>query len=207
MRAGSICLQGGAELQPGCEAMDSAMLLGPDGVSRPVLVAPFAGRPGREREVAGRKAERWYRGLGATQVEVVLTEDDAFAAALLAVGLLVLPGGSPSRLLAALTPHQAALRSALERGWWISGASAGAMVLCRSTVLPDRGRVVVPALALAPVDLVVPHFGGGDASSWLAGADLPDDALVLGLPERSGVLVDPIGHRLDVGVSPVTRLR
>jgi len=152
--------------------MDAAMLwahgdgLGPEGLPRRVLVAPFAGRPGRERHVAGGNADRWYRGLGARSVTVVTDEGDAFGAALdglhgpdggdPAAGrrpdggdLLVLPGGSPARLLGAIAPHRAALAAALGRGVVVSGASAGAMVLCGWTVLePVRVRRLLNALYL-----------------------------------------------------------
>jgi len=211
--AAPICLQGGAEFGPGCETMDAAMLYpsaaagtgGDATVPRRVLVAPFAGRPGRERQVAGANAERWYRGLGATDVEVVVAEAD-FGPALARAELLVLPGGSPSRLLEALAPHEAAIRAANQRGTAISGASAGAMVLCRWTVLPDAGMRVAPGLGLVPVDLVLVHYRG--SRSWLdaALAQLPADPVVLGLPERSGALVRPDGAWTSAGVGPVTRL-
>lgn len=209
---GPICLQGGAELQPGCEDMDAVMLLRPDGEPRRVLVAPFAGRAGREQDTAGANARRWYESLGATQVEVA-TEDaltDALARVAGEGGLLVLPGGSPARLLDALAPHRDALEAAVAGGLALSGASAGAMVVCRWTVLPDRasrsGPTVVPGLALVPVDLVLPHFDGG--TGWLDGAGdaLPAEPDVLGLPERSGVVVRADGSREALGVSPVASL-
>ena len=199
---GEPCLQGGAEFQPGCESMDTAMLRRPDGVMRRVLVAPFAGRQGREREVAGANARRWYLGLGAREVATVLHEDD-LAQALADSELLVLPGGSPDRLLEALLSHTASLRAAIARGMVVSGSSAGAMVLCSWTVLPGRVLRVVPALGLAAVDLVVPHYRGG-ASSWADAAwpALPTGAVVLGLPERSGVVVHEDATWYPAGVEP-----
>ena len=203
---GLVCLQGGAEFGPGCESMDTAMLLGPDGDARRVLVAPFAGRPGREREVAAGNARRWYLGLGAQDVAVALEESGAFAEALVNAELLVLPGGSPARLLEALTPHVELLRSASARGMAISGSSAGAMVLCRWTVIPGAVQRVAAALGLVPVDLVVPHYRGW--GGWLDAAlpVLPPDPVVLGLPERSGVVVRPDGSWVPVGVDLVTAL-
>ena len=228
-----VCLQGGAELRPGCEAMDAAMLwahgpgLGQEGLARRVLVAPFAGRPGRERQVAGENARAWYERFGARRVEVALDEGEAFGTALAGLrgpaaagaagpdggDLLVLPGGSPSRLLAALAPHRDALDAALDRGAAVSGASAGAMVLCRWTVLPEGGRFqVVPGLGLVPVDLVLVHFSGGidwlDAARRALGPDLlGPDAVVLGLPEKSGAVVAPDGSLTAAGVAELTRLR
>ncbi len=168
--------------------MDVALLHRADGVVRRVLVAPFAGRPGREREIAAKNARRWYLELGAGEVNVALQESEVVDA-LSDAELLVLPGGSPARLLDGLAPHEAVLRSYLEQGKAISGASAGAMVLCRWTVLPGPTARVEPALGLVPIDLVIPHYRG--ANEWLQVARplLPHDPVILGLPERSGVLV------------------
>ena len=204
-RRGVVCLQGGAEFGPGCEPMDTATLYRADGVPRRVLIAPLAGRPGREREVAAANARRWYVGLGARDVTVTLQES-AFAAALADAELLVLPGGSPSRLLEALGPHEAAMRSSSERGMAINGSSAGAMVLCRTTALPGSAVRVVPALGLVPIDLVIPHYRGDDG--WLEAARplLPRNAVALGLPERSGALVDADGAWEPTGVAAPTLL-
>jgi len=195
-----VCLQGGAEFQPGCESMDSAMIAAGRESNDLVVIAPFAGRPGRERRIAGENARRWYLGLGASRVEVAQEEGAGFDELLDGAGLLVLPGGSPQRLLEALQPSADALESALHRTA-ISGASAGAMVLCRWTVLPGVAARVVPGLALVPVDLVLPHYGGG--SRWLGSIRkaLPRSALVLGLPERSGVVIGSDGSFQPVGVN------
>jgi hypothetical protein len=75
------------------------------------------------------------------------------------------------------------------------------MVACRWTVLPGVTVKVVPGLALVPVDLVLPHYSGG--SRWLGPIrkSLPDNAVVLGLPERSGVVIGSDGSFQGVGVS------
>lgn len=204
---GPICLQGGAEFQRGCESMDVAVLSaapsrGGDGPR--VVIAPFAGRAGREREIAGANGRRWYAGLGARPPVVVLDEAEPFAEALAdpQPTLLVLPGGSPARLLAALQPHRLALADFVRRGGAVSGASAGAMVLCRWTVLPEARPHVVAGLAVADVDIVLPHYRGNTA--WLNGARqvLPSDAVALGLPERSGILLRSGGSREALGVEP-----
>ncbi len=90
-----------------------------------------------------------------------MREDEAGAlAALRRARLLVLPGGSPSRLLAALqdTAVGELVATLLADGGVVSGSSAGAMVLCDWTVLPDRrgpqGTVVERGLGLVP-DLLV----------------------------------------------------
>ncbi len=199
MRA-DVCLQGGAEFRPGCEEMDSRMIPGGETDRDLILVAPFAARPGGERRAAGENARRWYLALGARRVEVAWEEGAEFSELLATAGLLVMPGGSPERLLGALSPSADALRLALEQGTAISGASAGAMVLCRWTVLPGSPTRVTRALSLVPVDLVLPHFRGG--TQWIEPARriLPEDAVVLGIPERSGVLVRPDGSLESAGV-------
>lgn len=201
-----VCLQGGAEFRPGCEEMDAELVAAGQERAERVVVAPFAGRPGRERRMAGENARRWYAGLGAGLIEVVEDEGEAFGDRLAGAGLLVLPGGSPQRLLEALRPWADALRAAVEDGTAVSGSSAGAMVVCRSTVLPGGSPRVVPGLGLVPVDLVLPHFDG--RTGWLDAARgvLPADAVVLGLPERSGVVVSPDGELRAVGMAPFRRL-
>jgi hypothetical protein len=214
--------------------MDAAMLwahgpgLGTEGLARRVVVVPFAGRPGRERSVAGANADGWYRRLGAREVDVVLEEGPAVGDLLAGLtgpddgtdgtpdgppvrpprggDLLVLPGGSPSRLLDALAPHRDALAAALARGVAVSGASAGAMVLCRWTVLPEGRPRVVEALGLVPVDLALVHYSGG--SGWLDRARglLPPDPVVLGLPERSGAVLRADGSVEAAGVERFTRV-
>lgn len=199
-----ICLQGGAEFRTGCEPMDRLMIEAGHRRSELVLVAPFAGRPGRERRMAGDNAARWYRELGATQLEVAAEEGPGFEQALAVAGLLVLPGGSPQRLLEALSPSIDALQAAVHNGTAISGASAGAMVLCRWTVLPEGRRRVTAGLGVVGVDLVLPHYSGGTGWLDVARDVLPAGALVLGLPERSGTIVHPDGRRTDAGVHPVS---
>jgi cyanophycinase-like exopeptidase len=185
--------------------MDAALLAAPDGKPRQVLVAPFAARPDRERRIAAGNARRWYLGLGADQVDAVFEEAD-LPRSLAGAGLLVLPGGSPERLLTGLAPHTGLLREALQSGTAISGSSAGAMVLCHRTVIPGRPVRLVPGLGLVPVDLVVPHWSG--APGWLAAirAVMPPDTVVLGIPERSGALVGPDGRLRAVGAAPFSRL-
>ncbi len=195
---GQVWLQGGAEFSRGYAEADAQALAGPSGAARRVVVAPFAGRPGREREVAGGHARRGYAGLGADDVTVVLREDDLLPA-LDGGGLLVVPGGSPARLLDALAPVRDALADAVDGGLVVTGSSAGAMVLCRWTMLPDRGRRVVSGLGLVPVDYVLVHYRGG--RSWLDAARdvLPERPVVLGLPEGASVAVEPDGALRRVG--------
>jgi hypothetical protein len=186
MGPGLVCLQGGAEFGAACRDMDAAVLAGtPIG---PVVVLAGAARPGREQDHAGRNATRWFQRLGADRVAVAPDplEDPAGAvAAVEQAALVALPGGSPSRLLEALEGEVGTALLARHRaGATLWGASAGAMVLCARTVLPDRGREVVDGLAVVP-GLALPHWSGTDRF----GLDLPAGTVRWGLPECGGVLV------------------
>lgn len=188
-----LCLQGGAEFGPDCRQMDAALLVRADG---PVVVTALAGAPGREYRTAGDNGVRHFSSLGAVDVTVapdVREDPEGALEALRRARLLVLPGGSPTRLLQALrsTPVGDLVGDLLADGGVVSGSSAGAMVLCAWTVLPERGTpAVVPGVGLLPRTLVVPHWRG--SSGWLATVEaaVPDGVRVLGLPEQAGVVVD-----------------
>lgn len=205
-----LCLQGGAEFSTGCRSMDGDLLRRAGG--GPVVVAALAGAPGREYDTAGDNGVRHFRSLGAAEAVVapdVRTEPDAALEQLRSARLLVLPGGSPSRLLDVLrsTPVGDVVRQVLDRGDVVMGSSAGAMVLCGWTVLPDRrgpaGPDVVRGLGLVPNLLVVPHWSGAAGrGDWLRAVEqaVPPDVQVVGLPEESGVLVE------DGGLTAVGRV-
>jgi cyanophycinase-like exopeptidase len=193
-----VCLQGGAEFGPACQDMDRRVLA--DAGDGPVVVLASAAAQGRDYATAGRHAEAYYSGLGAT---VLVAPDprvdvEGALAAVRSAALVVLPGGSPSRLAHALVGT--AVGKAVAAAPALSGASAGAMVLCATTVLPDApGRPLADGLGVVPNAIVLPHFTG--SVRWLRLADAP--ALVLGLPECSGVLVT--GRRFEaVGAEPST---
>lgn len=204
-----LCLQGGAEFGSGCRSMDADLLRRADG--GPVVVTALAGAPGREYRTAGDNGVRHFRALGADDAAAapdVREDSEGALAALRRARLLVLPGGSPSRLLEVLksTPVGALVGELLADGVVVMGSSAGAMVLCDWTVLPDRrsargGIAVERGLGLAPGLVVVPHWRGG--SDWLGAVQdtVPDGVQILGLPEESGVLVDD-DELTAVGSSP-----
>jgi cyanophycinase len=194
-----LCLQGGNELTPGCRAMDADLLQRAEG--GPVVITALAGAEGREYRTAGDNGVRHFRALGAadaTMAPDVREDREGALAALRRARLLVLPGGSPARLLDVLrsTPVGPLLQELLDDGVVVMGSSAGAMVLCDWTVLPDRrgpkGTAVVRGLGLVPDLAVVPHWSGGSSrGEWLRAIDetVPSGVHVLGLPEESGVLV------------------
>ncbi len=188
---GLICLQGGRELTPPCDDMDRTVLDRCDGT---VVVLAGAARPGSDYAAASARTVAHYRRLG-VDVEVVPDPRDDRAGALAAlddrVGLIVLPGGSPGGLLDVLTDHpphgETIARRIIELrsgGTAISGASAGAMVLCEQTATPDRSGGLEPGLGLVP-GVAIPHWSPGSERRW----SLPD-TLLWGLPECGGVLID-----------------
>lgn len=212
---GPVCLQGGGEFSPGCRAMDADLVRRAQGR---VVVSALAGSVGRDYRTATDNGVRHFRAVGAGDVLAapdVREDPDGALAALASAGLLVLPGGSPSRLLSALQDTGAGqvVADRLAAGALVMGSSAGAMVLGDWTVLPDRrgaaGMQVVRGLGLVPGVLVVPHWTGGSSrGDWLRAveAGVPDDVLVLGVPEESGVLVAGDGLT-GVGQSATTLVR
>jgi cyanophycinase len=193
--------------------MDADLLRRADG--GPVVVTALAGAEGREYRTAGENGVRHFRELGAADVTVapdVREDREGALAALRRARLLVLPGGSPSRLLEALqrTPVGDLVRELLDDGVVVLGSSAGAMVICEWTVLPDRrgpkGTAVVRGLGLVPSLVVVPHWSGGSSrGEWLRAVDetVPSGVHVVGLPEESGVLVEDRALTA-VGTRPTT---
>jgi cyanophycinase-like exopeptidase len=207
-RPGLVCLQGGNELTPSCRSMDEALLrLSPPG---PVVVVPLASGRGSDYDRTGDHAARYYRDLGADVVVAVDARRDAqsAAAAVGTAGMVVLTGGSPRRLRDALveTGLGEHVRARRDAGALVMGSSAGAMVACATTLLPQwRGNPNVgPGLGLVPGYVVVPHFDG-KRSAWVR-AGLAAEPTVLGIPEHSGVLVDgedlsPLGVATSVVIT------
>lgn len=207
---GTVCLQGGAEFGPDCRRMDADLLRRADG---PVVVTALAGAPGADYRTASANGVRYLQSLGADDVVAApdaRSDPEGALALLRAARMVVLPGGSPSRLLDALqrTGIEQVLADLLDAGGIVSGSSAGAMVLGGWTVLPERpGPAVLPALGIVPEVLVVPHWSGSGRSDWLDAVDaaVPADTVVLGIPEQSGVLVED-GVLTGVG-APTSLLR
>lgn len=191
---GAVCLQGGGEFSPGCRPMDADLVLRSPGR---VVVSALAGTVGRDYATATANGVRHFEALGAVDVVGApdAREDPAGAArALRGARLVVLPGGSPSRLLGALrdTGLDAVLAGLLDDGVLLMGSSAGAMVVCPWTVLPEGGPAAARGLALVQDVLVLPHWSdAAGRDDWLRVVDgaVPAGTLVLGIPEESGVVV------------------
>ncbi len=185
---GVLCLQGGRELTPPCEEMDRSVLERSGGE---VVVLAGAARPGSDYAGASARTVAHYRTLGAAVSVVPDPRDDVFAAldALTDdVGLIVMPGGSPGGLLDVLTVADGGsigrrLVELWRAGTAISGASAGAMVMCSSTATTDRSGGPAAGLGLV-AGLAIPHWSPGSERRWAVSA-----SPLWGLPECGGVIV------------------
>ena len=201
---------------PGNEDCDLALLAAASGGPR-LMLPTAAARQQPERAVD--TARRWFAGLGAEIEELpVLRRRDAMdpglAGRAAGAGLVYICGGDPGLLLDVLqgSPLWDALRSAWTGGASLAGSSAGAMALARTMLIraswPERSRRRSrPALGLAPVDAVLPHFDGFGAS-WITSAfeGLEGDPLLLGIDERTAALWDRGTWRVT-GPGRVTLIR
>jgi cyanophycinase-like exopeptidase len=155
--------------------------------ARSAAVLAGAARVGSDYTGASARARRHYAALD-VEVWVIPDPRDDVDAALTAmraeIDLVILPGGSPSSLLDVLAgPVRDRLLELHAAGTSISGASAGAMVMCSHMVRPDRGDVVE---GLGLIDgLALPHWNAGADPRW----SVPDVTL-WGLPECGGVIID-----------------
>ena len=189
---GVLCLQGGRELTSACIDMDRAVLERCDGA---VAILAGAARPGSDYVGASARTVEYYRGLGAEVVVVPDPRSDPGRARVALtddVGLIVMPGGAPGGLLDVLTIVDGGSIGARIVELWLSGAgmsgaSAGAMVMCTRTAIPDRragaGNGIADGLGLV-AGMAVPHWSPGFESRW----EIPEST-VWGLPECGGVVL------------------
>jgi cyanophycinase-like exopeptidase len=200
-------------MQPGCRDMDRALLgLAGDG---PLVVLLGAATPGPDHDRSSGRARRYHEGLGTGREVAVAPHPqvdlDGCLEAVARAAVVVLPGGSPVRLLDGLRLRQGRLGELLvarhREGAALSGSSAGAMVLCARAAQPDRGRgaglVVEDGLGLVPGLAVVHDDGRGDGR-WRDPAE--PEGLRWGLPEQGGLLLDASTVRA-VGQGRVRLLR
>ncbi len=202
---GYLLLEGGSEFAGRMAEPDQRALELAGGPGARVRIIPTAAAPDHNDQRAGANAVRWFRSLGASDVQAVpLTDrfaanDPAVVATLRTAQLLYLLGGFPEYLgqtLAGSASWQA-LVEAHAAGAVVAGSSAGAMVLCSHYFNPAASQVV-PGLGLLANSCVIPHhdtFGRRWAGQLRA--SLPQ-ALLLGIDERTGMLDDGGGVRWRV---------
>ena len=192
---GALLLEGGAEFGGKMADPDREALAAAGGPSAMVAIIPAAAAPDHNDERAGQNAVRWFRHLGALQVESlplvdrVSADDPAIADRLLKARLIYLLGGFPAHLALSLQGSRSwqAVLQAYESGAVIAGSSAGAMVLC-SDYYDPAGHTVAPGLGLLSRTCVIPHHETV-GRRWVPVLQkaLPD-AVLLGIDEETGAL-------------------
>jgi cyanophycinase len=207
---GTLALVGGGEWNEGC-TFDAALLAASEGPD--VVVLPTAAAYQHPERVVLRAAE-WFSPLGG-QVEGLMVvdrasaEDPGMAAVVAGARFVYLSGGSPLHARAVLKKSAVfdALRQALARGAVVAGAGAGAMVLTDPMVDP-RGGALTVGLGLVDQFTVVTQFG--DVHEDAHGEKLhrsvalaPHGLPVVGIPERSAVILGTDGRWRSAGEHPV----
>jgi cyanophycinase len=202
--AGYLLLEGGGEFGGQMAEPDRHALELAGGLDAPVSIIPTAAAPDNNHQRAGNNGVRWFRSLGATQVESLQVIDAAsandlrLAQKVAHARLIYMLGGFTGYLAATLKGSicQQAILEAYSRGAVIAGSSAGAMVLCQYYFDPTQ-RQIATGLAMLPNTCVLPHhntFGKGWAAQLTA---LLPGAVLLGIDERTGLLDDgPAGRKM-----------
>jgi cyanophycinase len=194
---GPLALVGGAEFQRGNDEQDRVLAQAASGRPAYVVCAAIRIRP----EQAVGSARRWFATLDVDITELrVRSRTDAFSAASVeaarAAGLVYLAGGDPGRAVQLLagTPVWEAIVGAWRGGAALAGSSAGAMALCRWTLVRDRWpqhdtRRPVDALGVVPDCALLPHFDTF-GERWIPSAQqaLGAEVTLVGVDERSAAL-------------------
>lgn len=162
-----LFLHGGHEFYPESAEFDRIFVDKVKGMR--VGVFPGASESERDRLATLAFARKYFSSYGMPLSEVHPSD-------LSSVDALILPGGSPVKLLAEVAPYKNELLALLRRGI-IYGASAGAMVMGRGF---NYNSAWHDALALADFEVLV-HF---------TGSALPTHKpRIFGLPESGGVVI------------------
>ena len=195
MTLDTLLLAGGAEFGEPMSEPDLRALELAGGPEAPVRIIPAAAAPDHNHIRAGENGARWFRELGARDVQVVYAidrpsaDDPAVAAALAPARLVYLLGGFPRHLAETLAGSRAwvAVLSAYRSGAVIAGSSAGAMVLCDHYYDPYE-RSLLPGLGLIPNACVLPHHATMGLR-WLPmlSEELPD-SLLIGIDESTAMI-------------------
>lgn len=213
--SGPLALVGGAEFQPGNEEQDRVLARAANGRAAYVVCAAIRTRP----EQAVSTARRWFATVDVDMTELrVRTRTDASAEASVDAardaGLVYLAGGDPGRTVQLLagTPVWDAIAAAWRGGAALAGSSAGAMALCRWTLVrhhwPQHDtRRPIDALGVVRDSALLPHFDTF-GQRWIPSAQqaLGAEVTLVGVDERSAALwVD--GSWTATGPGSVTIIR
>ena len=203
-----IGLVGSGEFTPAMADIDREILRSLPPHPR-VVILPTAAAGENPEDWAFRGVEHFTR-LGARSVGLMVlnwshAEDPANVAEVENADLVYLSGGKPARLLAALegSPLWRGVLLARQKGGWIVGASAGAMVLGDWTLVhrPEDGHGTPTqwtiGLGILQGMAVVPHYDLWVEAGALA-AEIASSCTVFGVAEDSAVLLDE-GHGRALG--------
>ncbi len=161
---GTLLLEGGAEFGGAMREPDLRAIELAGGTHASIRIIPTAAAPDKNHLRAGNNGIRWFRSLGATNVEPVLlineesANDSEIADTLRAAKLIYMLGGFTHYLGQTLKDSLAwdSVLGAYQDGAVIAGSSAGAMVMCEHYFDPGRGKVE-KGLNLVPNACVLPH--------------------------------------------------
>ncbi|MFY9586918.1 MAG: Type 1 glutamine amidotransferase-like domain-containing protein [Actinomycetota bacterium] len=206
-----IGLVGSGEFTPAMADIDREILATLPKHPR-VAILPTAAGGENPEDWAYRGVEHFTR-LGARSVALMVlnwshAEDPANVAEVENADLVYFSGGKPARLLAALegSPLWRGVLLARQRGGWIVGASAGAMVLGDWTLVHTQadphGTPTDWTIGLGILQgiAVVPHYDYWTEADDLARA-IEGSCTVFGIAEDSAVLLDE-GHGRTLGARP-----
>lgn len=192
---GTLLLEGGAEFGGAMREPDLRAIELAGGTHVSIRIIPTAAAPDKNHLRAGNNGIRWFRSLGATNVEPVLlinqesADDFEIAGTLRAARLIYMLGGFTHYLAQTLKDSMAwdSVLGAYKDGAVIAGSSAGAMVMCEYYFDPGSGKVE-QGLNLVPNACVLPHhntFGKNWADKLKA---LLPGVTLLGIDEYTGML-------------------
>jgi cyanophycinase len=207
---GYLLLEGGAEFGGAMREPDTRAIEVAGGMDAPICIIPTAAAPDNNHVRAGNNGVRWFRSLGAQNVESLPLIDKSSAndpqimEALRNAKLVYMLGGFTHYLGQTLLGSKAweAALEAYQNGAVIAGSSAGAMVMCEHYYDPGGGKVE-RGLNLVSNACVLPHhnmFGknwAGKLGSMLPGVTL------LGIDEYTGMLMEH-GEWIVFGSGEVT---
>ena len=192
---GTLLLEGGAEFGGAMREPDLRAIEMAGGTHVSIRIIPTAAAPDKNHLRAGNNGIRWFRSLGAQDVEPVLlinkdsANDFEIAGTLRAAKLTYMLGGFTHYLGQTLKDSMAwdSMLGAYQDGAVIAGSSAGAMVMCEYYFDPGRSKVE-KGLNLVPNACVLPHhntFGKGWAGKLQT---LLPGVTLLGIDEGTGML-------------------
>jgi len=212
---GYLLLEGGSEFGGRMRDPDLRALQLAGGFDAPLRIIPAAASPDQNHHHAGSNGVRWFKSLGARDVESVSVIDKAsandsvIAKSLRDAKLIYMLGGFTHYLGQTLKDSLAwqASVDTYHSGAVIAGSSAGAMVMCEFYYDPGSGQIH-ESLNLIPNSLVLPHhntFGKSWASRLLE--QIPSVTLI-GIDEQTGMINDGENHAWNVyGAGEITLYR